>query len=144
MFNEGVETVLGKNPKEAVTSLFSPIVALAVSDKDEDKKESPKSDVPLHLPGTVDPLKPIPPVVPPIIDPPIQFYAPTILTVGHAVVELNGPFDPYSYASVSDVYDADIALVVDASAVDMTQSGTYPIYYNATNSKGQSAAKRQR
>lgn len=140
LFNEGVETVLGKNPKEAVTSLFSPIVALAASDKDEDKKESPKSDVPLHLPGTVDPLKPTPPVVPPIIDPPIQFYAPTISTVGHAVVELNGTFDPYSYASVSDVYDADIALVVDASAVDMTQSGTYPIYYNATNSKGQSAA----
>ncbi|MEG2292670.1 MAG: DUF5011 domain-containing protein [Carnobacterium sp.] len=142
LFNDGINYV-GNSAKDAVTNLFSPIVAMAANDREEDKKDTPKTDVPLNLPGTGDPLKPNPPVVPPIIVPPIQLFAPVITNVEYAVIELNGDFNPYLYATVSDAYDSDIALQVDYSAVDVTQSGTYPVFYNATNSKGLSAVTKK-
>ena len=113
---------------KAGTSALLTQLALAAKEERPKEKEAPIVSNPG---GLVEPTLPITPEKPPV------YQAPVIHVVGHFVVELGTRFNPYEFASVTDIYDSSIELIVDMSAVDIYIAGVYPIYYStAKNSKG--------
>lgn len=114
----------------AASSLLTQLALVTKDDKVNTKEEPVVS-----IPNRDD--KPVLPVIPP--KPPV-YQAPVINVFGNFVVELGTAFNPYEFASVTDIYDSSIGLIVDMTAVDIHTSGVYPIYYSTgKNSKGLTA-----
>ncbi|MEK4153408.1 immunoglobulin-like domain-containing protein [Carnobacterium sp. FSL E2-0243] len=129
-----VKEPLSKNvpTTKTTTNQLLNLLALAA----EDNKDTVTA---VEKPTTIKPGDNTNPIVPPVIKPPV-FQAPIITNNPTILVELGGSFDPYQFASVSDLYDSNIELIVDVSKLDLSTSGTYPIYYSTgTNSKGLTA-----
>ena len=135
LITEGANSIFNSPQVEKALSFINPTVSAAT--KEEDKNSSTTNhENPLNLNPILPPIGPNVPVDPnpPIILPPL-LQAPTI-SVMNGVVELGSVFNPEYFASVSDIYGS-VELIVDASQLDMSTSGVYPVYYNSTaNSKG--------